>query len=246
MKKLMGLLVVLGLVVPAMADLTMTFDNASDTNGWYMDRYEPQVFESGVNGGGRTGVLHQGLTDSGIQANRPENLRNDHYNYQGMKYDVGLKGPSAVSIDLFVDSSWDNGSRVGFWTTMSNGNLTYPIIEFVVGVDNFTGFRWWQSYVGWTEGIDMVANNDWYNLNVVLGSSNVEFYIDGNLLGIVDNKGAHGIDNVILNMHNQGVAGEYDAYWDNFSATVIPAPGALLLGSLGAGLVGYLRRRKSL
>ena len=33
---------------------------------------------------------------------------------------------------------------------------------------------------------------------------------------------------------------------DNVSVSVIPAPGAILLGSLGAGLVGWLRRRKSI
>ncbi len=33
---------------------------------------------------------------------------------------------------------------------------------------------------------------------------------------------------------------------DNVAVSVVPAPGAFLLGSLGAGLVGWLRKRKSL
>ena len=40
--------------------------------------------------------------------------------------------------------------------------------------------------------------------------------------------------------------GYHDIAIDNFQVTAVPAPGALLLGGLGASLVGYLRRRKTL
>jgi hypothetical protein len=40
--------------------------------------------------------------------------------------------------------------------------------------------------------------------------------------------------------------GYHDVAIDDFTAQAVPAPGAILLGSLGTGLVGYLRRRKTL
>ena len=38
----------------------------------------------------------------------------------------------------------------------------------------------------------------------------------------------------------------YGPALDNVSITYIPAPGAILLGSLGAGLVGWMRRRRAI
>jgi MYXO-CTERM domain-containing protein len=48
------------------------------------------------------------------------------------------------------------------------------------------------------------------------------------------------IDNIILNAHNQGIAGEYDVYWDNLAS--VPSPGAATLLAMG-GLIGTRRRR---
>ena len=179
------------------------------------------------------------------EAHRTGGYTGQFYNYQGRKYDLGFAPDpiASASIDLYVDSGWNAGTRAGMWTTMANGNLTYPIIEYVVGADMggspFTGFRYWQSNVGWTAtSLEDPGTEMWYNLDIRLSANWVQFFINGNLFGTVDNLGAESISNVILQAHNQGVAGEYDVYWDNFSATtaVVPLPS-------GAALAGLRCRR---
>ena len=232
---------------------TQTFDTAGDiTLGasqapgtWYTDRYAPGVFDSGVVFDGDT-RLHQGIRAADSEANRPGSFSSSFYNYQGRKFDVNSGTNSSVSIDLYVDSSWNSGVRAGMWTSMSNGNLTFPIIEYVVDGDNgdamsYTGFRFWQSGIGWTgTSFENAAQDEWYTLDIELTAATVEFSINGTNIGSVGNLGAHMIDNVILNAHNQGAAGDYDVYWDNFNA--VPTPGSLALLGMG-GMIATRRRR---
>ncbi len=238
----------LGLTAGAFADsVNMSFNSAGDTAGWYKDRYAPQVFDSGVSGGGRSGVLQLGVRESGQSGNRGGSYDSDFYNYQGMKYDLGMEGHVRVSVDMFVDSTWDDGSRAGMWTTMSNGNASFPIIEYVVGATDmnapsFTGFRFWQSGLGWSDTGVAVSQDTWNRLSIELDGSSVLFYLNGTHFSTVSSNGAHGVDNVILQAHNMGIAGEYDAYFDNLSAAVVPTPSAALGGLALMGLP-LLRRR---
>ncbi len=224
--------------------------SASASYSWSVDRYEPQVFNvAGSN-------ISMGLRASGFAANRPSAFSSSFYNYQGMKTSpnfTGMSAGSSVSIEMYVDSTWNDGVRAGMWTTMSNGNLTYPIIEYTkgtstagaVGASEFTGFRWWQSGLGWTQINAPVATDGWYRMTIGLTSSLVTFDITELAGGTsifsssVGNQGAHNIDNVILNAHNQGIAGEYDVQYRNFTA--VPAPGAIALLGM-AGLAGRRRR----
>ncbi|MBZ0172587.1 MAG: hypothetical protein K8E66_09435, partial [Phycisphaerales bacterium] len=215
-------------VCTATFDFNEPFDTAVVTGPqapgvWYTDRYAPAVFENAVFGGDSR--LKQGVRSADNQANRPGGYSSSFYNYQGRKIDVGIGIPSTVSIDIYVDSTWLSGTRAGFWTTMSNGNLTFPIIEYCVNGDNgdgngptYTGFRYWQSGIGWTgTSFENAPTDLWYTLEIDLTTSDVNFSIDGTPIGTVDNLGADMIDNVILNVHNEGPALDYDVYWDNLT-----------------------------
>lgn len=211
---------------------------------WYTDRYPPAVFENAFFDGDNR--LHHGVRTADTQANRPSGFSGPFYNYQGRKYVVGAQAHTTASIDIYVDSTWLPGTRAGMWTTMSNGNLTFPIIEYTVDGDNgdgngptYTGFRYWQSGIGWTATTFANAPTDqWYTLEIELTATDVLFSINGTPIATEGNLGALTIENVILNVHNEGPAGEYDVYWDNFNTG---APGAVATDNCSAVTVTFER-----
>jgi hypothetical protein len=86
--------------------------------------------------------------------------------------------------------------------------------------------------IGWTD-------NQTYDFRLVYTTGRIQLFIDGSLE--LDYIGTFSDGSLGLYQFSQR-----DIQFSNLSMSVIPAPGALLLGSLGVGLFGLLRRRRTL
>lgn len=226
MKKLTTICVValsLMAATQASASYTETWDSGS-LEGWTVNTGASNVavVNSGGNPGGYlyssgTGLVI-GTLDIGAQTTSTV--------FTG---DYSAKGIIGVSVDIsFISGSFD-GAWVRFrYQDAGQNGWMYPLTStyqtnwktFSVGLNP-----------GWTDTQARAAG----------------WLMDTDVFGGLPNSVS--FQQTMSNVYNAEVrisgTGNVDAGIDNFSL-IIPAPGALLLGGIGAGLVGWLRRKRTL
>ena len=217
MRKLILMLFLLGvLAVPALASETFTFSRITSSTP---DGYELPTIEM---------TVYEVLADSG---------------WVGFTFE--LTGPGSITEIYFDDGTLlsicniiDGPSGVEFTDTKINpknlpgGNLLDPEFKATQGLlvqaakDTSTGL---------SEGETLSLE---YSLQNGLGYQDV---LNAIYLGISD-PAAAGSLRAGVHVRSLGLNGKDS---DSFVITIVHAPGSVLLGSIGIGFVGWLRRRRT-
>ena len=103
----------------------------------------------------------------------------------------------------------------------------------------------------WTDGLDPVTVKFYDGSNILMGSASASGLADGNFGGGTAEDRFFGLDysggiGSIFISSGAGAGIEVDHLQYGGGRLAIPSPGALLLASIGAGVIGWLRRRSVL
>ncbi|MFZ4523554.1 MAG: beta strand repeat-containing protein, partial [Bacteroidales bacterium] len=211
---------------------TPTLSISQTSGAWYVDRYAPAAFVSDNSLGVNALKISIDGTAGGA-ANRPNGQGGQFYNTQGRKFDQNGLNANVLKGSLYLPADWaTKHRRSDMWATTfnaSNNVASYPIIGFR-NIDGATpSFSYWNETAGgWVSFATPSIYDVWYNFEIRLAGGNVEYYMNGNLVGTVNSNGSISIGNVIMQAYNFNDAtlasayydgnsstNSYDAYWDN-------------------------------
>jgi len=160
----------------------------------------------------------------------------DHYRYYTWGIDMtAFQGTAITSAELSFDNIYNyNDADNRLYIHLLDNNAA--VKGLVAKVDSAEPFA--DAFAG--QGV-LVVNPYWKDANGPKTKENLVFTFDSGLLATlnqyVTNNGyiAFGID-PDCHFYNDGVS-------FSVNTAVVPAPGAILLGSLGVAIVGFLRKR---
>lgn len=184
-------------------------------------------------------------------------------------WDYWTRGPEfhGVNFDVALDTSYDNPSwgydvllRVMPYNTLfyEGGDSAQPIPDDTwVNLDSETRYPYeffaWDSSDNYLGGYDIATQS-----NAITWSEFQDLDPITTTWGNTYDLSGATVKMVIMRTGGGGVIEDVTAYLDDFTLdglpfvvecdyiAPIPAPGAILLGSIGIGLVGWLRRRRSI
>ncbi len=152
---------------------------------WYVDRYAPAAFDTYNIGGENALRISINGTNDGL-ANRPNGYNNGFYNTQGRKIDQNGLNATVLKGSLYLPADWaTNHRRSDMWATAfdaSNAVSLFPIIGFR-NVDGLTPTFSYYNNGTWVNFATPSTYDVWYNFEMRLVGSNIEYYMNGNLVG---------------------------------------------------------------
>lgn len=166
------------------------------------------------------------------------------------EFGEAMYGTAAIWV---YDTGADVGSSNYFAFQLMNSNLdtgcyvgTY---DYDLGSPG-SGSTYRYGYPGQVGGAISAIDRTtaWHHIEFTMTESVSSVTLDGNAL--YSGAGGTTFDAIRIRMYGPTWRPAFTSYWDDFSidayeASPVPAPGAVLLAGLGTGLVGWLRRRRS-